>query len=129
MLDKESERLKGAGVLSEFFNSISLTDRGRALDADLHGKIDGEILLALGEYKRLLNDLSYHELLAFIHSMFPGLSGDSAEYENVRKSMEPLIMSLIEKEKISPGRGAELLGISLNRVIQNMHRMGIQVYR
>ncbi|MDA7940662.1 MAG: hypothetical protein MPJ06_02515 [Nitrosopumilus sp.] len=126
IVDRELGRLVGAGIVSEGPGGISLADPGK--EADARERVDPEILDELEECKEMLNDLTDEELLAFMYLTFPEMAVASPEYERIRRMEEPLIMSLVKKDKISSQRAAELLGVTQSHIFHNMNRMGMRVF-
>ncbi|MDA7945640.1 MAG: hypothetical protein MPI93_09200 [Nitrosopumilus sp.] len=126
--DRALEHLRDAGMASEGPGGISITGRGREAAGGITGMIDGRIMRLLGEYRELLGGMTDREMLAFIYAMFPAMASGSPGYADIKPDMEHLIMSLVEKEKISSGRAAELLGVTQDKIFNNMRRMGIQIF-
>ena len=121
------EHLVAGGMITEGPGGISLTDRGREAGAAIRGGMDPWIMRLLDAYRDALNDLTGDELLAFMYTLFPDMAAESEDHDRIMSDLEPLVMALVKKEKISSGRAAELLGVTLDKVIDNMNRMGLQV--
>lgn len=128
-VDYEYSYLKNIGILHEHHNEIFLTNIGKGIMEILRGKTDDRLLHMVKECKELLNDLTEHELLAYIYSAYPDMAGESTEYEKIQSENEDLILSLIKKGKISSGRGAELLHTTMSHIIKKMNEKGMQVLR
>lgn len=128
-VDYEYDYLKSIGILHEHHNEIFLTDIGKGIMEILRGKTDDKLLHMVKECKEFFNDLTEHELLAYIYSAYPDMAGESTEYEKIQSENEDLILSLIKKGKISSGRGAELLHTTMSHIIKKMNEKGMQVLR
>ena len=90
---------------------------------------DEKILKVLDEYKKILNDMTNNELLAYTYSAYPDMVEESVEYENLKPNMENYILSLIRKQKISSQRAAELLGRSQDYIIKKMKDKRMTILR
>lgn len=128
VLEHEFEYLKSEGIISEDSGRISLTNRGKNMERRVRKEIDESVLDALEEYKEMFNDITNSELLAFIYLTFPDMAVRSVKYERIKERSEPLIMSLVKKDKISSQRAAELLGVTQSRIFHNMNEMGMRVF-
>ena len=122
------EHLVAGGMITEGPGGISLTDRGREAGAAIRGGMDPWIMRLLGAYRDALNDLTGDELLAFMYTLFPDMAAESEDHDRIMSDLEPLVMALVKKEKISSGRAAELLGVTQDKIFNNMRRMGIQIF-
>ena len=72
-----------------------------------------EVLQQIAEFKELLNDLTYDELLAFVYFSHPSLEeiiGESSWYEEFLPIRERLAISLYEKDKVSAQKAAQIAG-------------------
>ena len=117
VIDEESQYLEQIGVLSISPGEIAITKEGKEIAKEIMRKEDPNILRALDEYKKFLNDLTSKELLAYVYSAYPDMTEESVEYENLKPNMENYILSLIKKQKISSQRAAELLDKSQDYII------------
>ena len=101
---------------------MSLTAVGRALYGRAGGRIDGRALLGLRAYCALLNGMSDDEMHAFVSLAHPGMSAKSGGHMECL-DLKQSIVSLVEKKKITPHRGAELLDVPhieiMNEICRN----------
>ena len=127
VVDEEAQYLEQIGVLSSSPGEITLTKEGKEIAKELLKHENKNILNALNEYKKFLNDLSSKELLAYVYSAYPDMTEESIEYKNLKPNMENYILSLVKKQKISAQRAAELLNKSQEYIIKKMKEKGIMI--
>ncbi|MDA7941882.1 MAG: hypothetical protein MPJ02_06415 [Nitrosopumilus sp.] len=119
--------LEGAGMVSVDPDGISLADRGMSALDGARRRLDGAVLELIDDYKEFLNDMDPEEVLAFVYCSFPTMARPPEEYGPVSGRLDDLITSVAGKKKITVQRGAELLGISHERMIDRMKRAGSRV--
>ena len=124
-VDEALRNLERAGVLARGPCGIGIADGGRGMAGDLLEGEDGDMRATLGRYKRLFSGITREEMLSFVYSAYPDMVQRSAEYESLRPHMEEHIISLIEKEKISAQRAAELSHRTLHHIIGKMSERGM----
>ncbi len=127
VVDEEARYLEQIGVLSSSPGEITLTKDGKEIANELLKKENKNVVNALNEYKKFLNDLSSKELLAYVYSAYPDMTEESTEYANLKPNMENYILSLVKKQKISAQRAAELLNKSQEHIIKKMKEKGIMM--
>ena len=117
---KAARRLGEIGALhfDDRGEGISITPAGRRAAEEIAGGEDGNTLDIIDSCKDMLNDLPADEALAYVYSSYPSMAGRSAAYGRIRRNMERHIMSMLEKEKISSERAAELLGMPLDHILR-----------
>ena len=120
IVDEESQYLEQVGVLSSSHGEIAITKKGKEIAKEMINNEDEEILSALDEYKRFLNDLTSNELLAYVYSAYPCMAEESDKYKDLKPHLEDYILSLVKKQKISSQRAAELLGRPQDYIIKKM---------
>ncbi|MDA7949768.1 MAG: hypothetical protein MPJ78_20155 [Hyphomicrobiaceae bacterium] len=116
-LESALQRLKDQGLVSydnrsKYAKPVKLEEKGkRVCDAD--GKdLDKAIGDNLDECIDLFEGLEHDEMLAFVGSMFPEMAVKSDEYgKRIKPNLQAYVVNLIKKDKITTGRGAELLKI------------------
>lgn len=105
--------------------AMSLTADGRALYGRACGRIDGTALLNLRAYCVLLNGMSHDEMLALVSLAYPEMSAKSRKHME-SQDLKQSIVSLVEKEKITSHRGAELLDVPhieiMNEICRNAQK-------
>ena len=127
VIDEESKYLEQIGVLSSSPGEIAITKEGKDIAKEIMKNEDKNILTALNEYKKFLNDLTSKEVLAYVYSAYPEMTEESVEYKNLKPDMENYIFSLVKKQKISAQRAAELLSKPQDHIIKKMKEKGIIV--
>ena len=129
VIEEEARYLGQIGVLSTSYGKIEVTEIGKEIAREFIKKEDMNVLNALNEYKKFLNDLTSNELLAYVYSAYPEMTEESVEYERLKPNMEDYILSLVRKQKISSQRAAELLHKSQHHIIKKMKERGIVILR
>ena len=124
-VNEELEHLSSIGVLDAASGSISITPTGRRIAEELSRATSVNTVTMLRNTKRLLNDLQTREVLGYIYAAYPETTSESVEYERIKPQIEPILLGLIRKGKISSGHAAELLGKPLHYVIGLMKEAGI----
>ena len=127
VIDEELKYLEQIGVLSSSPGEIAITKEGKDIAKEIMKNEDKNILTALNEYKKFLNDLTSKEVLAYVYSAYPEMTEESVEYKNLKPDMENYIFSLVKKQKISAQRAAELLSKPQDHIIKKMKEKGIIV--
>ncbi len=127
IVNEETQYLEQIGVLSSSPSEITLTKDGKEIANELLKKENKNIVNALNEYKKFLNDLSSKELLAYVYLAYPDMTEESIEYANLKPNMENYILSLVKKQKISAQRAAELLNKPQEHIIKKMKEKGIMM--
>lgn len=125
VVDEEARYLEQMGILTSGPGEIALTKMGKEIARELNQHENKETLTVLDRYKEFLNDMTSKELLTYIYLAYPDMTGESLEYERLKPDMERHIMSLIKKEKITAQLAAELLGQTLNYIIERMYERGM----
>lgn len=128
-VDYECKYLENVGILQVRSNKICLTNIGENIMKKIGKKTENKRLREIESCKEFLNDLTNNELLAYIYTTYPNMTGKSVVYEKIQSEKEYLILSLIKKGKISSERGAELLCTTMAHIIKKMNKKGMQVLR
>ncbi len=84
---------------------------------EIHNAWDFDMTWVFSNHKNLINDLTIPEMLSFMYCEYPDMTKNSTTYEKLKPDIEEHIFSMIAKEKISGGRGGELLG----ETVYDMH--------
>lgn len=114
-VEDEAKELAQSGYIDVEGGRVSLAPRGAQLVPKILGFLPRERIQRIDEFKRLLNDLSNDELLAFIYFGYPSsdVEEESAQYRQLLPRRLELAKSLYRKGKISAERAAEIGGVSL----------------
>jgi hypothetical protein len=108
--------------------SIKLTDFGKSIFDIIKNRFSGEQLEIVSDFKRLLNDMSYLELLGFIYFTYPEYIDESIVYEKVIPKRKEIAVSLLLKNKISISKAAEISGISIEEIFRILKNKGAAIY-
>ncbi|CAI9831176.1 MAG: hypothetical protein MPI95_05380 [Nitrosopumilus sp.] len=117
VLELTLKTLQDEGVIeadagSGSYRYMRLTKYGNGLFDQFADKIDGNVAGLLSEYNELFDGMTHDELLAYIDSMYPEMAVNSEKYKNqIRPRLPEHVIKLVQKEKITSQRGAELLEI------------------
>lgn len=108
---------------AKYGKPVSLTGAGKNAYVTHAANIDKDVAERLPVYIELFEDLGHNEMLAFVDSMFPEMAVKSKKYnDHIKPNLDKYIVQLIKKEKITTGRGAELLQIpysEMRRIVKN----------
>lgn len=119
IVGEAARRLGEIGVLrlDDGGGSISVTPTGRGVAEEIAEGEDDNTLDVVDSCKDMLNGLPDDEALAYVCLSYPSMAGRSAACGRVKRGAERHVMSMLEKEKISSERAAELLGMPLDYVL------------
>jgi Uncharacterised protein family (UPF0175). len=120
--------LTSYNIIAYSGSSIKLTDFGKELFSIIHGKIPNEQIEIIEDFKELLNDLDYYELLGFVYFTYPNFIDESLVYKEVLPIRKKVAMSLYTKEKISMSKAAEIADMPIKDFMELMKSMGAEVY-
>ena len=127
--DKELEYLKLLHILVDNEQYVKTTEIGNKIAEKVMKTNDNVIMDLLEEYNDFFNDLTTHELQAYIYSACPNIINELNIGDEIKQKMEQHVMSLIKKEKISSERAAELLNTRHRYIIKKMNEAGMTVLR
>lgn len=116
------------GVLCCAHNKIETTLMGEDIAKELLTREPRRIIDLLSEYKTFLNDLTADESFAYVYSAYPSMVSASIKIDELKSNMENHIMSLVQKQKISAQRAAELLQISYRLALKKAGERGIRIF-
>jgi uncharacterized protein YwgA len=109
-LDYVLESLIKLGLVKKESSSFFLTDDGQTLVESLKPK--SELLAVINDFKSFLNDLSDDEILVFVYSSYPQFTSESVKWDELKPKRVSIALSLLNKEKISFSKAAEIAGMS-----------------
>jgi uncharacterized protein YwgA len=121
-VEDEADQLSRSSIIESTDAAIRLTPRGQQLAERAKKELGPERIHKIEEFKRLLNDLSNDELLAFIYFGFPGseVEKESAEYRKLLGRRAGLAKSLLKKGKITVERASEIAGVPLEEFLSEL---------
>lgn len=124
-LEEELIQLELDGILKTDNYKIYLTEYGMKISKILSEKIkDKELLNIIFDLKKLLNDLSEDELLAFIYISFPDFTVESTKYEKLKPKLKNIAFRLYKKGKISVGKASEISGLPISNILLKEKQVG-----
>ncbi|MDA7952353.1 MAG: hypothetical protein MPI95_00150 [Nitrosopumilus sp.] len=123
-LERSCEDLVVLGAVTEGPGGMELPARG-----GITGGTDAEAVEMLEGYKEFFNGMTDAELLAYAHLTAPEAFGDAEAHRPPVGDVDQLIMQVIRRGIISSERGAELLGVTHDVVLDRMKGMGIRILR
>jgi hypothetical protein len=107
---------------------IKLTNFGELVFKIIREKFSDDELKIVTDFKKLLNDMTYLELLGFIYFTYPEYIDESLVYEKVLPKRKEIGLNLLLKNKISRAKAAEISGISVENIIGILKSKGVAVY-
>ena len=108
-VDASLGRLVGAGMIGDSL-PMSLTDGGRPGYEAARGEIGDHDMRLLESSKAFINSMGHDPMLAYIYSMYPGMSAESDRYGDIMAGREGHIVGLVNDGIISSRCGAGLMG-------------------
>ncbi len=121
-------QLESVGLLSRDGAAYKLTDLGR-LCAELLAKgTDAQILQMIGDMKELLNDLSKDELLAVVYFLYPDMTVESEEIEEILPKRKSIALRLFVREKLGLERASVIAGLPPTEFVSFLKREGVAVH-
>jgi len=102
--------LEEIDLIEESYNKkYYLTKDGELSVRELRNKIINDEFDKLKIAKKLLNDLSYDELLYFMYKLFPDTKNNSSQLNKLNRISRRVIHNLLEKKKINQEQADEWL--------------------
>ncbi len=89
--------------------NLLLTDKGKCVYDFINEKIKDPLKSSLDYWKKFCYDLTEDEFLTFIYYSYPDTVENSEVVDRIQKDAVKNTISLVNKDKITAGRGAELL--------------------
>lgn len=128
IVEEELTQLEYMGVVSVDDNKIVLTFSGMDIAKELKTKEAAEVLNHIKNFKEFLNDMTQDELLCYIHLAHPDMIVESVKYDKIKLKAEHILLNLVQKEKLSIGRAAELLRRDIGYVMHKLKQRGHQIF-
>jgi len=104
-------------LIEKRFSKYYITKKGIDVFKLLEPRIANDKLLAIDDFKKLLNDMSRNELLVFVYFSFPQYITESAIRNQVEKQRVPSAWSLYKKGKISLEKASKLSGLPIEDLL------------
>jgi uncharacterized protein YwgA len=99
-------------------NRIYITSAGKDFSQDVIKYISKERMEIIIDIKKLLNDLTEHELIAVIYSTFPEYTDKSDIKDQFESYRVDAAISLYKKGKVTLSKAAEISGMKLDDFIK-----------
>lgn len=130
-----SEEAKEALDVLEAYNivkysgsSIKLTDLGKGVYNEIIGSFSNEEIEIIRDFKDLLNDMDYYDLLGFIYFTYPEYIDESFVLKEILPRRRNIAYSLFSKNKVSLEKAAEIAGIPIEEFLILIKSKGVAVY-
>ncbi len=127
-LEWDVDQLVSVDLLHHEGSSYILTKSGDVCAKVASREVQPGALKAIDEVKRLLNDLSKDELLAFIYFLYPDMISESEELRGLLPKREELAVRLFEKGKVGLEKGAQIAGVDVPKFTSILGKRGIARY-
>lgn len=127
-VDEALTRLLAYKIIESNEAPFKLTDFGKEVFKIIKEKIAPEKLEIVSDFKVLLNDMTYNELIGFIYVSYPEFVGESVVKNKVFPKREEIALNLLRKNKVSIAKAAEIADVPLENFIQKAKRIGVVVY-
>lgn len=122
------ERLSVYGIVNIKITPIRLTDFGKTVFELINKRTDEKQKEVISDFKELLNDLEYVELLGFIYISYPEFIDESIVKDEVFPRRKEIALKLYFKNKISLSKASELAGMPIEDFIKIAKSKGAVVY-
>lgn len=106
--------------------SLELTERGHGVYEAIRGAIKEPLKSTLDYWKDFCHDLTEDELLTFVYYTYPDTVENSEVVEGIRKGALKNTVSLVNRDKITVGKGAEMLGMGYFEFEDVLRRRGVR---
>jgi len=118
------ENLIRLGVVDQRKSHYYLTDLGKQLYDRL--KPQDELIQVLEDFKKFLNDLRDDEVLAFVYVTYPRFQKESKKWDGLKKNRIDIAISLLQKNKVSLSKAAEISGLNLTKFMGIIKKKGVR---
>ena len=123
-----ADQLVRSGFLKRIGATYELTSEGRAVAEILEADAPAERIKLLSDTKKLLNDLSTDELLAFVYFLYPGMTEESEKLEGLLPKRKEIAVRLFQRGKVSSEVGAKVAGTDQSEFLRLLRSRGVPVY-
>lgn len=127
-VEDEVDDLIQVGLIEKEKNQPGLTEFGRDIHREISRNIEKKRIETVSDMKDLLNNMTERELLGFIYFSFPEMKEESPRFKEIERDRKRIAMSLLRRGKISVEKASNIAGVSVERLIQESRKRGIQVY-
>jgi len=125
LADSEMVELIQLGIVKKIDSKYALTDVGRDIANTIFKKSSKDEKQLIEDVKEFLNSLRKDELLLFIYVSYPETIEDAVEFKQLLPKRKEIAIRMYKHKKVSIGKSAELAGISVNEMIQELQKRNI----
>jgi len=122
------DRLAVYDIIEIKDSSIKLTEFGKSVFKSIYREINKEQKEVISDFKNLLNDMDYLDLLGFIYFSYPEFIDESTVKEKVFPRRKEIAIKLFIKGKISLTKASEMADMPLEEFVQVVKSRGAKVY-
>ena len=116
------EELVQLGVVKNVGSTYVLTDIGKDIAHSVLKDTSKSELDLVEDVKNFFSSLSKDQLLLFIYISYPNMAEDSIEFKELLPRRREIAISMYRQEKISVGKTAELAGVSVSEMIEELKK-------
>ena len=125
LADAEMEELVQLGVVRNVGSTYILTDIGKEIAHSVLKETSKSELVLVEDVKNFFSTLSKDQLLLFIYLSYPEMAEDSIEFKELLPRRKEIAISMYRQGKISVGKAAELAGVSVSEMIEELKKRKI----
>ena len=125
LAEAEMEELVQLGVVRNVGSTYILTDIGKEIAHSVLKETSKSELVLVEDVKNFFSTLSKDQLLLFIYLSYPEMAEDSIEFKELLPRRKEIAISMYRQGKISVGKAAELAGVSVSEMIEELNKRKI----
>lgn len=123
-IDETVLDLSSSGLLDS--KDLTLSDRGECIYKAVEEGIREPLKSTIDYWKEFQDGLTEDELLTFVYSTYPETVRNSEVIDRLRRNFRKNTISLVTKNKISVGKGSEMLGIGYVKFEELLKKEGVR---
>lgn len=125
LADAEMEEMIQLGVVKKVGSNFILTEMGKDIAHSVSKNASKSELELIEDIKDFLNTLTKDQLLLFVYISYPNMIEDSVEFKQLIPKRKEIAISIYRQGKISVGKTAELAGVSVSSMIEELKKRKI----
>ena len=125
LAEAEMDELVQLGVVNKVGSSYALTEVGKDIAHSVLKDVSKSELELIEDVKDFLNSLTKDQLLLFVYVSYPEMIEDSIEFEQLIPKRKEIAILMYRQGKISVGKTAELAGVSVSDIIEELKKRKI----
>jgi|SRR5581483_11516498 len=106
---------------------ITLTEKGVLIAKKVWESASAEEKARVSNIKRFMNEMDFHELIAFIYSSFPETTTNSDVVGEFQKTRLDAAVRLLQRDMVSLERAATIAGKSLEELMEILKQRKVKV--